>query len=171
MAELSVLNLGAGNGEGFISQQIQDLPIHLLTNVELHPDALFQLSHHFHFANSVDYINADMLEYVRVLPDKSYDVCLMIDSLEHLTRVQAVELIGHLSRVVRHRTLVWLPFGDTPQGEYGGNPHQEHKSTWMPDDFLLLGASVDVCWRHWHIAGAPYAGWVTFNYQPEALPT
>lgn len=160
---LAVLNLGAGNGEGIFSQQIQEFPFHHLVNVEIHPDALFQLSHHPFASPSIEFINADALEYVRTLPDKSFDVALLIDVLEHFTRDDAFELLRQLKRVCRQKIILFLPFGETPQDEYGGNPHQRHQSTWSPEDFDLPDTNVDICWRHYHIIGTPLAGFVSFD--------
>jgi hypothetical protein len=159
---LRVLNLGAGNGEGTFSQNIQSIPFGLLTNVEIYPDALFQLSQYHFAAHNVDYVNSDMVEYVRTLRDKSYDCAILIDTIEHITRERAWELLGELKRVCTKRIILFLPFGDCPQDEYGNNPFQHHKSSWSPEDFDLPDTQVEVMWRHWHVQNAPYAGFVTF---------
>ena len=170
---LSILNLGAGRGEGILSGHIQELPVKHITNVELFDDALWMLSHCEHVAKSVDFIHEDMLEFCRTQRDQSYDVAFVFDALEHLTRDEGFELLDHLKRIVRKRTLIWVPFGETPQDGYDGNPWQEHRSTWTPYDFAKLYASntekvptvqIDLCWRHWHVQGFPYAGWVVINY-------
>lgn len=159
---LRVLNLGAGNGEGIFSQNIQSIPFGLVVNVEIYPDALFQLSQYHFAAKNVDFVNADMCEYARTLGDKSYDVAILIDAIEHVTREQAWTLMKELKRVCTKRLILFLPFGDTPQDGYGGNSFQEHKSTWMPEDFDLPDAQVEVMWKHFHIPSNPPAGFVTF---------
>lgn len=167
VGSMSVLNLGAGTGEGFIAGHIRDLPVAHIENVELHDEALWELSHKPHAAGSKRFVHENMLDYARMAPSKSFDVCLVVDAIEHLTREQGMELLQHLSRIVRYRTLLWVPFGDTPQDEYGGNPWQQHNSTWHMIDFLTLpvgDVEVDVCWKHLHIQGHPLAGWVTINY-------
>lgn len=170
---LSILNLGAGNGTGILAGHIQELPVKQITNVELFEDALWLLAHYPHAAPIVEHVNEGMLEFCRMQRDQSYDVCLICDALEHLTRDEGFELLDHLKRIVRKRTLIWIPFGETPQGEYGGNAHQEHRSTWTPHDFAKLytgkentpKVQVDVVWRHFHIEGNPRAGWVTISYK------
>lgn len=160
---LTVLNLGAGNGEGTLAEQIRELPFARLDNVEVFTESLHQLSIQYTAAESADYFNEDALGFVKRQSDKSYDVCIMFDFLEHLTRNEAWELIGELKRVCKKRILLFLPFGETRQDAYGGNDWQLHKSTWTPDDFALPDVEVDICWRHWHVENAPFAGFVSFN--------
>lgn len=169
---LSILNLGAGNGTGILAGHIQELPVKHITNVELFEDALWLLAHYPHAAPSVEHVNEGMLEFCRMQRDQSYDVAFVFDALEHLTREEGMELLVHLQRIIRKRTLIWIPFGETLQFGYGGNPHQEHRSTWTPHDFAMLytgkentpKVQIDVCWKHFHIEGHPHAGWVTISY-------
>lgn len=165
ISSLAVLNLGAGNGTGNFAGQIQKLAVAKLTNVELFEDALWMLSHYPHAAQVVEFKHEGMLEFCRMAQDQSYDCVLVIDAIEHLTRDEGLELLEHLKRITRKRVLIWLPFGDAPQDEYGGNPLQVHKSSWQPHDFYKaikepFVVQVDVMWRHFHIRGLPSAGWV-----------
>ena len=165
---LHVLNLGAGNGTGNFAGQIQNLPVAHLCNVELFDDALWQLSHYPHAAQSVRFAHQDMLEFCRMARDNTYDVILVIDAIEHLTREQGFELLGHLTRIARKRVMLWLPFGKCEQHSYGGNDLQEHQSEWQPHDFVKavkepFVVEVDVCWAHYHIKGNPRAGWVVIS--------
>ncbi len=160
--ELDVLNLGAGNGEGIFSANLQSIQFHTIVNVEIFEDALFNLSHYHFAAKNVDFINAEMCGYVRTLKDKSFDIAVLIDAIEHVTTEQAWALIKELKRVCRKRIIMFLPLGEALQGEYGGNAWQEHKSTWSPEDFELPNAEVEVMWKHFHVEGNPFAGYVTF---------
>lgn len=162
LATLSVLNLGAGDGEGTFGTQINHLPVDSLAHVELHEPSLAHLYGKWFAANSISYHLDDALSYCKRQPNKSVDVALLIDVLEHFTPEQAHELLAELNRIIRKRILVWLPFGDCPQDGYNGNPHQEHLSTWTPSDFPPP-AIVEVMWKHFHIEGFPEAGWVTIN--------
>lgn len=168
LANLSILNLGAGDGEGNFGTQINHLPVDSVSHVELHQPSLENLYGKWFAGNSISYHLDDALSYCKRQPNKSVDVALLIDVLEHFTREQALELLAELERIVRKRTLIWVPIGNCEQHSYGGNPYQEHQSTWLAEDFNGIG-EVDVCWKHFHIDPPCEAAWVTIQHPNKIL--
>lgn len=70
----------------------------------------------------------------RTLPLHTYDVVILGDVLEHLTRDDAVELVTVARAAARVAVIASLPLGEYPQGEWQGNPHEAHLATWTDDD-------------------------------------
>jgi hypothetical protein len=60
---------------------------------------------------------------------------------EHVKRE---ELAATLARLEAMADIVILgcPWGVYPQGDYGGNPHEVHLATLLPEDFETLGYEV-----------------------------
>jgi hypothetical protein len=54
---------------------------------------------------------------------RSFPPGILVDDLE------AIE------RIARRRVIITAPVGRCHQEEYDANPHQAHKSTWLPQDF------------------------------------
>jgi len=81
---------------------------------------------------------------VRLLPfgPGRFDIVLCSEVLEHLQRHEAEELISEMERIAYRQVVISTPVGRCHQQEYDGNPHQAHRSTWLPQDFRRLGYSV-----------------------------
>ena len=81
---------------------------------------------------------------VRALPfvEKSVDVVVCLEVIEHLGRQDALELLQDLQAIARRQIILSVPRGAYEQHEYDGNRHQEHKSVWSPTDFRQLGYKV-----------------------------
>lgn len=104
------------------------------------------------------------------LPDRSFDLVLAIDFVEHLDRLTALAVIEHMKRVGK-TAAVFTPRGNHPQdhdwlGE-GADHWQTHRSRWEPGDLAALGFDVEV-WAGFHEwARDRYAGVPDFS--PDAL--
>jgi len=87
-----------------------------------------------------DYILCD----IRKLPlrEKSFDVALCLQLLEHLERDDGNEMIQSLERVAREQVIITTPVGEHKQSAYDGNPYQEHRWIWMPAHLERFGYSV-----------------------------
>jgi len=81
---------------------------------------------------------------VRLLPfpPESFDVVLCGEVVEHLERVDALALMKSMEAIARRQVIISTPVGQCEQQAYDGNPHQAHKSTWLPQDFRRLGYTV-----------------------------
>lgn len=81
---------------------------------------------------------------VRQLPfrEKSFDVVICLQVIEHLSRPDAERLLERLERVARRQVIVTTPVGYMPHPEVDCNPYQAHLSGWTENDFASHGYSV-----------------------------
>jgi len=72
------------------------------------------------------------------LPDKSYDVVVCFDAIEHFNTIKAFELLHEMERVGR---LVFVSSVNWfyRQPNYDGNPYQQHRSLISSRDMEKLG--------------------------------
>ena len=95
--------------------------------------------------------NQYLLGNIRNLPfrDKSFDVVLCLEVLEHLEREDGGKLLGDMERTARKQVVLTTPAGRYKQEGCEGNPHQEHKYIWSLDEMRALGYKVTgVGWRN-----------------------
>lgn len=76
------------------------------------------------------------------LKKNSYDVILLLQVLEHLTKEEAFNLLSEAVKAARKCVIVSLPNGDCSQEEYEDNKYHVHKSKWAPQDLQKLGFEV-----------------------------
>jgi len=75
--------------------------------------------------------------------DKSFDVVLMLDFIEHLSRETGERVLAHAKRIVREKIILLTPLlwddnasnVEDPKSEYFGNGFDYHKSLWTVRDF------------------------------------
>ncbi len=81
---------------------------------------------------------------VRHLPfrARSYDTVLLIEVLEHLDGGEGLALIKAVEEIARRQVLISTPVGHHEQHEYDGNPWQEHRHIWEPQQLRALGYRV-----------------------------
>jgi len=81
---------------------------------------------------------------IRYLPirDKTFDIALCMNVLEHLQREEGFKLIADLELVTRRQIIVWVPIGLFEPGALDNNPWQAHRSAWSEDDLTRLGFTV-----------------------------
>jgi len=99
-------------------------------------------------------IVGDMRKYRELIPeDMNLTAAMMIDSLEHLTKKDGIELIGKLKEDFE-LILLMLPVGEFKQTKdvtgYGNHKYQTHRSTWMKDDIKKLNFSINVIDPEFH---------------------
>lgn len=87
-----------------------------------------------------DYVLCD----VQRLPikEKTFDVVLCLEVLEHLSKEDGQELLEDMERIARRQVIVTTPLGRYRQGAYDGNPYQEHKHIWTLGELRRLGYKV-----------------------------
>jgi len=77
-----------------------------------------------------------------------FDLLLWWHGPEHLPFVDAITLLARLASARPVPALaIACPYGLTPQGAVGGNPHEKHACGLLPEDFERLGFTVSVCGR------------------------
>lgn len=160
----TVLNLGAGICGSPISEQLHFLPCRRLIHVEKFEPYMTQLRQMSFAAQQVDFVEEDILAYLRGPAVPRVDIALMIDVLEHMTRPDALFVLKRLKEITRRRILIWLPLGECPIEPIHDNPFQVHLSTWFPDDPEFQGHKVEHFPQfHKHLDPPADAGWVTIN--------
>jgi hypothetical protein len=165
LSDCSIANLGAGKCESGVSGQIRDLPCRQLFNVEIFAPYVEVLNKLSYKAASVVNVFDDARLWVASRPDKSIDIILLIDVLEHFSKDVGSLVLHYCRRAAKKRVLIWLPIGVCIQGTYDNNPFQEHMSTWMLDDFKAEGASNIEYFKAYHTHFNPPvdAAWITFE--------
>lgn len=88
--------------------------------------------------NALIYCDAKWLPFRQ----KTFDVAICREVIEHLERQEGEELIKKLEQIARGQVIVTTPVGVYEQHEYKGNPFQEHKSFREPHDLRRLGYTV-----------------------------
>lgn len=80
------------------------------------------------------------------------DLVICGDVLEHMPRTEAVDLLRRIEAAGAWHILVSVPIVDAPQGEVGGNEHEEHVHHWDADDMdqvlAGLGGGVETMRGH-----------------------
>lgn len=87
-----------------------------------------------------DYILCDAKKLP--LRERSFDVVLCSEVLEHLERKNGDELIHFMEKTARKQVIITTPVGEYKQCTFEGNPYQEHKWIWSPVRLKRLGYRV-----------------------------
>jgi hypothetical protein len=74
--------------------------------------------------------------------EKSFDIALCTEVLEHLDKDGGKKLIFSLENFARKQVIFTTPVGDYKQMPFGGNVFQEHKYIWLPADLKNLGYAI-----------------------------
>ena len=91
--------------------------------------------------NGISVYQGDMRYFEPFMAEKPYHVALFIDSLEHLGKEDALDLMLRCQEQFG-RIAVFIPMGVHVQGPCDDNELQSHLSSWSPKEFLDLGFSV-----------------------------
>jgi len=71
--------------------------------------------------------------------DKSFDIVLCMEVLEHLEKDDGEKLLMDMERIARRQVILTTPAGDYEQEAYDDNLHQEHKYIWSPREMKERG--------------------------------
>jgi 2-polyprenyl-3-methyl-5-hydroxy-6-metoxy-1,4-benzoquinol methylase len=71
--------------------------------------------------------------------DKSFDVVVCFQVIEHLTEKQAIKLLDRMEKIARKQIIISTPFGQSPYHTEDDNMHQTHKSFFYPAFFGKRG--------------------------------
>lgn len=139
----SVLSIGCGNGE-------KDHRIVRRRN----PDWLVGLDIFEPYLRACQRLGVHeglVLGDARRLPfkDRSFDVVVAAEVIEHLEKDDASDLLKEMERVARKKIIVTCPVGYVDQGDYDGNPFQLHRSGYTPAEFRRLGYKVRGAGLRW----------------------
>jgi len=111
-----------------------------------------------HPANQgIEWIIGDALVVLPIIADKSFELVLLIDVVEHFSKDDGLCVLQHADRIASKLILLWAPEGDHIQDEhhYRDNPYmpyqqyQDHLSSWYRKELQDLGYDVAV-WDNYH---------------------
>ena len=131
----SVLDVGCG--KGWIMKSINRDRRLFTTGVDIFDPYLRECKEQHIYD---EYVLSD----VRRLPfqDKSFDMVLCLEVLEHLEKQEAMEFLHQLERIGRRQIIISTPSGTCEQEAFDGDSYQEHKSTWTAAELGSLGYKV-----------------------------
>lgn len=92
-------------------------------------------------------IQIDITKDLGRFPDKSFDVVLCLDGIEHVEPSIVDSVVGHMERIARKRVLIFTPDRFVPMDDGGawgaGNPvYQSHKSFIPPEKLQAQGYKI-----------------------------
>jgi len=144
----SAVEPGCGTGRN-LRQLHPDCGV--LLGIEVHEPYIHRIPN-----DKIRFIVGDLRKELLALPSNYVDLFLMIDVLEHLELVDAVELLNQADRIATKRILLWVPEGayiqnaehHTDEAPY--THWLEHRSIWYRGALKRLGYDVAV-WPNYHL--------------------
>lgn len=131
----SILELGAGRNS-YIRNI--DKKVHI-TAVDVHENSIEDAKKNIIYN---EYIQADVLMMDGKINNKSYDIVVAFDLIEHFDKENGERLIRLMENIARKRIIIFTPNGYLPQPAFDNNPFQEHKSGWSFDEMRRRGFHV-----------------------------
>lgn len=130
----TLLNLGCG-----IGWHMQDIPAKNQLHVDVWKPYLEQIKHKL----SVIQLN---IKDLSMFPDKSWDLVMCIDVIEHLEKPDAEKAILEMERIARKRVVLYTPAGmhiqEDGHGWGSGNPEfQKHRCGFEQAEMIAKGYS------------------------------
>jgi len=86
-----------------------------------------------------EFILEDINTALEKVLDKSFDVVIALDLIEHFTKEKGIWLIKQMERIAIKKIIIFTPNGFVPQTPYDNNPWQEHLSGWEIPEMKNLG--------------------------------
>jgi len=74
--------------------------------------------------------------------EKSFDVVIALQVLEHLDKKDAIDLLNKMEKIAKRQVIVATPIGHMKHPEVDNNPYQVHKSEFYPQDFQKRGYKI-----------------------------
>lgn len=145
----AVLDVGAGFGKyGVLIREYLEVTQNRLTKEEwqlvLHGVEVFpNYKNPIHEYCYDRMFFADINEIAESLP-MAYDVILMVDVIEHMTKEDGRALLRRLLKKTKKALVLSTPYSPYPQGPLYGNEHEAHLSSWGVPDFIDFNFSFKV---------------------------
>jgi len=81
------------------------------------------------------------------LRNKSFDIVLCIEGIEHLEKEDGRKLIQAMEKIARRQVIISTPVGVWRQKDIDKqlNPYQKYRAVWFPDELRSLGYKVRGC--------------------------
>lgn len=133
LGDMVVLDVGCGFGEwGFMMRTIKRGSPYLI-GVDIWRPYLERI----HPLKIYDELIEVKIPHIP-LKEKSIDISVACEILEHLSKNAGCELMAELQRVTEKTIIVSTPL-NYPQEEVRGNPYEKHVTDWSPKDFIRHG--------------------------------
>ncbi len=82
-----------------------------------------------------DYLLLNILNIDKKISINSFDCVLLLDVVEHLEKMEAIQLIKKAEKIAKKKVIISTPNEYLHQSEYSNNIYQIHKSGW---DFKIF---------------------------------
>lgn len=136
---ISVLDVACG-----LSLKSKYIPAKIRLGVDIYPE------YFKHIESDVPYavIKYDVRKLKDLFVDKSFDIVIALDVVEHLKKEESLKMMKELERIARKAVIIETPEGYVPQDMdiqgHGGHKWQTHRSGWEVKDFTKRGYEVVV---------------------------
>ena len=126
----SILDLGCGDNSPYLRYWIKNN--HNSIGVDLYANK--------YFSKNYKIIQKDVIDFVKLQSDKSFDAVLALDIIEHFEKSDALFLIKEIERIAKKKIIIVTPNGFWP-GMLSG-PGQTHLCGFTYDEFRKFGYQV-----------------------------
>jgi hypothetical protein len=137
--DISVLNIGIGEGNSGIARQLPYFYFDKLTHVEVHKPYI-EADRKRHYNTYVEHVHKDAYKFNDY---DGYNLILAFDVLEHLTKDKSIKVIDRMKKS-GSRILIFGPLEEEPRENKFGVGSQDHLSFWTEQDFKDLGFKTTV---------------------------
>ncbi len=86
-----------------------------------------------------EFILEDINLSLEKVADKSFDVVVALDLIEHLTKEKGLWLIKQMERIGVKKIIIFTPNGFVPQTPFDNNPWQLHVTGWDFEEMKMFG--------------------------------
>jgi 2-polyprenyl-3-methyl-5-hydroxy-6-metoxy-1,4-benzoquinol methylase/glycosyltransferase involved in cell wall biosynthesis len=133
-----VLDLGCGSGTYAKLMKAKNFdPKHRMYGVEIWEPYVKEFDLHSLYAD-VYVMPAQAAAEKLIAEGRKFNLVLLGDMLEHLTRDDAVNLVNTCNHLLEPHgaMIISLPIGEYPQEAFQGNPYEAHLATWHAEDVM-----------------------------------
>lgn len=89
-----------------------------------------------------EYKLMNVMEMTKEFPEKSFDIVVASDLIEHLEKEDGFRLMEMMEKLARKKVIIFTPNGFLEQREYDGNTLQIHLSGWEVEEMQERGYRV-----------------------------
>ena len=136
-----VLDLGCG-----LSFKAQYIDAVIRVGVDIYPPYLEQARKQITTKDPYVLIKANILEVGKLFLPRSFDLVIILGTLEHLLKRDSLRLLEVAEGIATKAVIIDVPRGYIPQNidilGFGAHGLQTHRSAWEPLDFKELGYKV-----------------------------
>ena len=136
---LTILDLGIGQGNYWNNEMFKTLILDkkiIVTGMDIVSEL-----------NAVDLIKTGKIAFIQgnvtsdlaALENKSFDIVIAMDLLEHMPKSDGYKLLYEMERIARKASMIMTPNGFVWQPPNSENPYNHHLSGWTPGELRKFG--------------------------------